>query len=112
MREETMWPPVAMLKRPEKKRATGKRREEEEEVSTILSASPSFVSRFLIQHYWQDIEFLRNLRSHIRLLTTNIRESFNLRISFEVSIFCFTPSNTFFLSPTWGRKAQKKTTIG
>ena len=49
MREETMWPPVARLKRPEKKRATGTRREEvEEEPPTILSASPSFFSRFLM----------------------------------------------------------------
>ena len=49
MREETMWPPVAMLKRPEKKRAIGKRREEEvEDPPTIFSASPSFDSRFLV----------------------------------------------------------------
>ena len=49
MREETMWPPVAMLKRPDKKRAMGRRREEVEELlPTISSASPSFVSRFLM----------------------------------------------------------------
>ena len=43
-----MCPPVARLKRPEKKRATGKRSEDvEEEPPTILSASLSFVSRFL-----------------------------------------------------------------
>ena len=28
----------------------------------------------------------------------------NLRISSDVSIFCFTPSNTFLLSLTWGKE--------